>query len=183
MSLFDRARDGDTIAIDAICRRYGPRVAAYVRRNMGEVARRWSDPDDIADAVLYEAVRGLASCAESLDEDVFVARLYQTARSRIRDAVRKHRRDVGESVYTTSGPLEDETPSVGTVTRSDTHRWLTELVTRLPQKYAETVRLIGLEGLTYAEAGARLQLEPETVRKRYARARDALRSRLEDRDD
>ena len=175
----DRARTGDREARDALCRVYEPHLDLYVERHMGPALRRWVEPADIVQRVLFEVMQGLASAPSGLDEDGLSARLFRTANTRILDAARRHRERRGESVMPEdAGEPLPRLPSAGSVTRADTGRWLAELVARLPPKYAEPVRLIGLEELCFDEAGATLGLAPDTVRKRYGRARSALRERL-----
>ena len=181
------ARAGDATATNHLCALFEPQLRERVTREMGPALRRWTDPEDIVQAALFEVVSGLESSAEDLGPGDFVAKLHNTARSRVRDAARRHRHRTGESVLPESDReprrARDADPSMGTVTRGDARRWLAELVARLPERYAEPVRLIGLQGLSFAEAGAALGLSPDTVRKRYQRARDALRERLAHRDD
>ena len=73
--------------------------------------------------------------------------------------------------------------SRGSVTREDTVRWVHDLVEHLPEKYAQVVRLCALEELTFVEAGQRLGLAADTVRKRYERAREVLERKLSARHD
>jgi RNA polymerase sigma factor (sigma-70 family) len=102
--------------------------------------------------------------------------MQRTAGCRVRDALRNHRRFVGESA--SPGVIPERSRSAGPVTAEDRRRWLEELVARLPEKYAEVVRLCGFEELSCVEAASRLGLEPDTVRKRYEVARQALARRL-----
>ena len=172
-------REGDPRALEHLCRHFEPELAGYVRRQMGPRARRWIEPEDIVQNVLLEclSVRALIRLPQAADEGELLSRLLRTARSRIVDAVRGHGRDLGESVAAEGSPRAvHERSSV--VTREDSRRWVRELVARLPERYGRVVQLCALEGLSYAEAGQRLGLEPDTVRKRYERARAALKSRL-----
>ena len=179
-----RARAGNPEAVDHLCRLVQPSLEAYVERRMGAALRRWEEPDDIVQAVLAEVLRQPARLPDGLEADELTGRLFQTAKQRIRDAARRHRRSMGESLLEGSDAFhEPDRGSSGAVTRADTRRWLEELVARLPAAYADPVRLIALDGLTFAEAGRALDLDPETVRKRYERARDRLRARMEGRGD
>jgi RNA polymerase sigma-70 factor (ECF subfamily) len=170
------ARSGNREAADRLCRHVEPRLIGHVRRHMGPGALRWTEPDDVVQRVLVEVLRGLPN-GPPLSEDDLWARLFRTAETRIRDSVRRHERTLGESVVLGLEPeLGRETS--GAVTRADTRRWLEELVRRLPPRYGEVVRLVGLEQRSFEETARALGLEVDTVRKRYGRARAALRERV-----
>lgn len=179
-----RARAGDQQAIDAVCRHFRPGLEAFLRQNMSQRAQRWTEPQDIAQDVLVEMVRQLETLpADATEEDV-VKRIRRTARFRALDAARNRRRDRGESALPGSRPNPTaDRPSMGTVTAEDHRRWLSELVARLPDRYAEVVRLCAFEGLSYVEAARQLDLRADTVRKRYEAARQALDRKLSGRTD
>jgi len=160
---------------EALCRVLRPPLLAHLRAQMGSGPRRWIDPEDLAQGVLVEFLRDLERMDETPSADEVLRRLQQKARWRVRDVVRNHRRDRGESALPAGGVAPPSpSPSTGPVTLGDERRWLRELVARLPEHYASVVRLCGLEGRSYADAGETLGLAPDTVRKRYERARQRL---------
>lgn len=143
-------------------------------------ARRWLEPEDIAQRVLLEV---LAETPEdelvALGESVVLSRLFRTAQTRIIDAVRKHQQDTGESSHALApDDVGSPEPPVGPVTQADGSRWLLELVARLPEPYREVIQLCALEGRTFVAAGELLGLGPDTVRKRYEKARGLLSRKL-----
>lgn len=134
--------------------------------------------------VLLETLRQLPALPPDAGADELLRRAQRTASCRVRDAARNHRALHGESV-SPHGAAEraERERSVGAVTAEDRRRFLEELVARLPPKYADALRLCGLEELSFVEAARTLGLEPDTVRKRYDVARNALARRLKGRED
>lgn len=176
------ARDGDDEARQALAADLRPGLLAVVNAQMGPGARRWTDPEDIAQRVLADVLDQLAALPDAQIEQHLVGRLARTARWRIADDVRRHRREAGESVLGEVGlaaaPQPSSDSSSGPVTRADTRRWLEALIERLPADYADVVRLRGLEGLDVATTAARLGITPESVRQRWSRARKRLAERM-----
>lgn len=172
------ARGGDQPAIDRLFAFYRPRIHAYVDRHLSPAARRWVEPEDVVQGILIETLPQLSGLPRNAGPDELLRRLHRTARLRVSDAARNHRRRLGESVVVGAFSRPLEPPAMGTVTGRDYQGWVEELVARLPEKYGEVVRLCGFEGLTCVEAAHRLGLEPDTVRKRYEAARKALDRRL-----
>lgn len=169
------ARAGDSTAIDALLRALQPIVRDIVRRRMGSRPRRWAESGDLVQEVLVEIVDDLPSLPEVDAVPVLIARVHRRTEWRIRDLVRRHRRDATESAT----PEHDRDPAMapatqGDVTRADQVHYLRRLIDMLPKKYAEVVRLRTLEGLSYDQIAERLGLPPDTVRKRYSRARESL---------
>lgn len=179
----ERARRGEAGARDALYDALRPLARQFVLRHLRRSARRWLDADDLAQEVLIETAEQMPALPPDAGVEELLRRMRRTAQLRVTDAIRKHRRLVGESV----GPRGDAAAvgeeSVGDVTAADRRRWMHELIGRLPEMYAVVVRLCGLEGLSCVEAGRRLGLEPDTVRKRYEHARRELQRRTRGRGD
>lgn len=155
-----------------------PLAERIVRRRLSARGLRWAQVDDLVQTVLFEVIQGLEGLPATAGPDDLVRRLSRTADLRVKDALRNHRHLVGESEVDLAQEPCDDGDSSGPITAADRRRWLEELVARLPETHAEVVRLCAFENLTCAEAGARLGLEPDTVRKRYNAAREALARRL-----
>jgi len=174
-SIIQSARAGDAVAVDALCAQLRPGLEGYIGKRLDPRARRWTSPEDIAQGVLMEMVSQLPTLKAEASLGDVVRRVRRTALFRVRDSLRNHRLERGESAGP-SGALDptDRAPSVGPVTAADDRRWLEELVNHLPPAYGEVVRLCAFEELTYVEAARRLGLEADTVRKRYDTARKAL---------
>lgn len=150
---------------------------------MSARARRWMDPEDLVQGVLIEIVRELPELPDDAGPEELLRRAYRTASLRVRDAVRNHHRLTGESNLRVNLSAANRSRSMGSITARDRRRWLEQLVARLPERYAQVVRLCGLEELSCMEAARQLGLQPDVVRKRYETARRALARRLEGRDD
>lgn len=172
-------RSGERGAVDRLCAVLRPKIDDYVRRRQSARVRRWVPADDVVQEILLGVVKELAGSALCGDPEQFLRNVQRLVRCRVLDAGRNHRRFIGESAFAESiAAAPGASRSAGPVTAEDRHRWLEELVAKLPEKYAPIVRLCGLEGLTYVEAARRLKLKPDTVRKRYEAAREALKRRI-----
>lgn len=165
-------------AVERLCAALRPVVEAIVRRRLTPRGQRWAEADDLVQGILLEVVRELDELPLAADAGELLRRVRRTAACRVKDAWRNQRNLVGESAVDLARTPADRSPSTGPITAEDRRRWLEELVARLPGKYAAVVRLCGFEQLTCVEAAARLKLEPDTVRKRYEVARQALARRL-----
>jgi RNA polymerase sigma-70 factor (ECF subfamily) len=177
------ARAGRPEALEELDRLLRPFAEACVRRHLSARAERWIEVADVAQGVLLETLRALARLPQENGSEELLRWVRRSAKSRALDARRNHAGLFGESVT----PLSPEargspTRSTGTVTAADRRLWLAEFVARLPARYAEVVRLCGLEGHSYVEAARQLGLEPDTVRKRYEVAGRELARRLQGHD-
>ena len=171
-------RSGAPGAVERLCAALRPVVEATVRRRLTPRGRRWAEVDDVVQGILLETVRQLDGLPASADAGELLRRVRRTANLRVKDALRNHQDLVGESAVDLAQTPAERSRSTGPITAEDRRRWLEELVARLPEKYAAVVRLCAFEQLTCVEVAARLKLEPDTVRKRYEVARQALARRL-----
>ncbi|MFT7484193.1 MAG: RNA polymerase sigma factor (sigma-70 family) [Candidatus Paceibacteria bacterium] len=162
----------DSEAVRHFLTRYEPRLLAYVSKRIHPSVRRWVEPQDIVQQVIHENLT--ADDLMQLGEEQTLQRLYRTAKLRLIDELRRHATKVGESFlpqgYVASSPQDTD----GLVTLADSKEWLKELIKRLPLEYAETIELVSLEGLSFVEAAKRLNVLPDTVRKRFNKAREVL---------
>lgn len=142
---------------------------------MGRRALRWMDAEDIVQQSMLEV------CSRSTrpeNPSGLLQVLCRTARYRVLDAVRNQRRLVGESgVSPHSFEFVAAGPTDGSVTRADDLRKVIELIHGFPRPYRLVLVCCGLDGLSFADAAARLGIPESTVRKRYQRARMELQRR------
>ncbi len=172
------ARGGDRNALERLIVQFYPRVLAYAERQMGARVRRFIDPEAVAQQALVEVLGGPERLPMEADEDLLLRYLYRNVTTCILQEVRKNRFHVGESQLLVGRERTADGSSTGAVTRADSARWIAELVMELPAELEEVVRLCGLEELSYVEAGRRLGLKADAVRKRYGRARELLLRRM-----
>lgn len=176
--VIELAAQRDERAAARLVAHFEPRLTRYIERSLGERARRRVDVEEVVQRALHETLGALAS-QPAPDAEELARRLHRTARSRMRDALRKWRREVGESVLKELGCEPAATPnSSGSVTRADTREFLLRLLAELPGDQAQAVRLCALEALSFGDAGARLGLSAEAMRKRFERGREALVRRM-----
>ncbi|MCP3919784.1 MAG: sigma-70 family RNA polymerase sigma factor [bacterium] len=178
----ERARRGQRVALDHLCRHFEPAVRAQVGRNMGPRARRWDDSASLTNLVLAEVLRGLerpGDRRDPIDERELRRRLRYTANSRVIDHVRAHRFELGESASLL--PVLDvraADPTDRVVARRDLKHRLARSIAALPPLYVEIFRLRHQDDLSEAEIAIELGLRKDTVRKRLARGYRLLSQRL-----
>lgn len=158
---------GDEPAFATLVARHGPMVLAVARG----VLRDAHDAEDAFQAtflILARKARGIRR------REVLAGWLHRVAhRVAVEAATRAGRRQQGERQAAATaatmhlGPPSDAPGPI-----------LHEELTRLPERFRLPLVLCHLEGLTHAQAAARLRLGEATVRRRLAGAKDLLRSRL-----
>jgi RNA polymerase sigma factor (sigma-70 family) len=154
-------------AFEALVVRHGPMVLGVCRRAL-------ADPAEIEDA-FQATFLVLVRRAGSVRVDDSLGRwLYGVARRVAAKARARAERARIRSARLTAEPSAPEP----TDERGDLLAALDEEVSRLPERYRAPVILCHLEGLTHAEAAARLRWPVGTVSGRLARARGLLKDRL-----
>jgi RNA polymerase sigma factor (sigma-70 family) len=154
-------------AFAALVARHGPMVLGVCRRAL-------ADPNDVEDAfqaTFFVLVRRARSVRVG---DSLGRWLYGVARRVAAKAQARSERARVRSVPLGREPVASAPPA----DRIELLAALDEEVSRLPEKYRAPVVLCDLEGLTHAEAAARLRWPVGTVSGRLSRARDLLRNRL-----
>jgi len=174
----EAARAGDTGAQHRLFGWLFERLVRHARRLMGPTALRWEEPEDIVQRILAETLDEIFDPGSRRTTRDWVAHLVRRARWRIIDLVERRGRDAGESAI----PVGREQPLAPGLTqeldRRDVATRMHEAVERLPSNLGVPLRLVMLEELSYEEAGRRLGLKPDAVRKRCERARSRLNDLL-----
>ena len=153
-------------AFAALVARHGPMVLGVCRRAL-------ADPNDVDDA-FQATFLVLVRRARSVRVGDSLGRwLYGVARRVAAKAQAPSERGCGPNRSNANRSPRNRPP-----TRIELLAALDEEVSRLPEKYLAPVVLCDLEGLTHAEAAARLRWPVGTVSGRLSRARDLLRNRL-----
>jgi RNA polymerase sigma factor (sigma-70 family) len=155
-------------AFSALVARHGPMVLGVCRRAL-------ADPNDVEDA-FQATFLVLVRRARSVRVGDSLGRwLYGVAR-RVAAKARRARSERSRG-RTAPLPVEPVAPEPS-ADRIGLLAALDEEVSRLPERYRAPVVLCHLEGLTHAEAAARLRWPVGTVSGRLSRARDLLKDRL-----
>jgi RNA polymerase sigma factor (sigma-70 family) len=154
-------------AFAALVARHGPMVLGVCRRAL-------ADPNDVEDA-FQATFLVLVRRARSVRVGDSLGRwLYGVARRVAAKAHARSERARVRSVPLRREPVASEPPA----DRIELLSALDEEVSRLPEKYLAPVVLCELEGLTHAQAAAKLRWPVGTVSGRLSRARDLLKNRL-----
>lgn len=176
---YQRARDGDRAAQDALVRDMQTSLTAYVRRRAGADVRRQFEPEDLCQTATIRFLQRLPGFPADLDQNALLRRLLRIARWTIADVLKRRRLVLGESAAPALDPPARQ-PTMGPVTRADERARIERLLARMRPGYAEVLRRVLLQGQTAAAVAAQLDLEPSTVRKRLERARAELERLLPD---
>ena len=170
----ERMRAGDAEAEARLFAWLSERLTRHARRLMGPSAQRWEEPADIVQRVLIETFPELTDPSSERTARGWVAHLMHRARWRVLDLVERRGRDAGESAIPIGRdqPLAEGASQV--LNRRDIQKRIRATMDRLPAKLAEPLRLVTLDGLTHEQAGQRLGISADAVRKRCDRARRRL---------
>lgn len=171
--LIARAGDGDDRARTVFVERMRPRVLARIRMLMGASSRRHADSTDYLQNVLLQALERLRS-AKFPDEVQALRWMTTVARNDLRDAIGKRREQAFDSLsgscQASSNVVASDASPVSEADRSDRWARLLEAMDDLSEGERASVELHDLEGLTFAEVGARLNWSDDRARLTYVRA-------------
>ncbi len=181
----DRLRVGDAAAFDFLVRERSPDIYALLYRLT-------EDPEearDLTQETFLQAFRAVAHFRGDADLRTWLYRIaVNQARNRWR-WWRRRRRNVTVSLDATdetheqplAAQLADErsiNPEEATLAR-EREQILTQALRTLSRTYREVVVLRDVEGLSYEEVAATLEISVGTVKSRLSRGRNELRRRLE----
>jgi RNA polymerase sigma-70 factor (ECF subfamily) len=170
--LVQRIRDGDAEALRAIVERYQDRIFSLIYG----IVRDRHEVEDVAQEVFLKVYTRI----QAFDErSKFYTWLYRVAANAAKDHVKKRSRRPAVALE------EDEVlPAAGDnpvqhAAAAETRRLVREAIAALPLRYREVLTLRELEGLSYNEIAAVLQISIGTVESRLHRARAKLKRRME----
>ncbi len=170
LSRSDAAEDAAVaaeLAFATLVARHGPMVLGVCRCAL-------TDPNDVDDAFQATFLVLVRRARSVRVEDSLGRWLYGVARRVAAKALARSERDRERSVPLGFDPVASEPPAG----RVELLAALDEEVSRLPEKYRVPILLCDLEGLTHAQAAARLRWPVGSVSGRLSRARDLLKNRL-----
>jgi RNA polymerase sigma-70 factor (ECF subfamily) len=151
----------------------------FHRRLLGFIARRVRDRDSAED-ILQDVMLRIHRHAGELEHSAAVGGwIHQIARNAIVDHYRRApvRRERPAGI----DPVRDDAPAPETAApdpRDELACCLAPLLEQLPDKYREAVALTELDGVTQAQAAARLGLSTSGMKSRVQRARAQLKDLL-----
>lgn len=169
LALVNRLRDGDAAAFDAVYDAYRARLFSFLAR----LARSREVAEDLAE----EAWLRLVETAPRLRPDTRLGPwLFTVARNLYYSYCRS--RVISEAATDSLiglWPVGSPRPSpFEEAAAHELERRVEQALARLPANHREALLLVGVEGLTPAEASAVCGLAPDAFRQRLSRARAAL---------
>jgi RNA polymerase sigma-70 factor (ECF subfamily) len=182
LQLVERCRNGDLTAFDEIVALHQNRIYNLCFWSLG-------DADEAADATQETFLRAWRAIARFRGESAFATWLHRIALNVTHDAARRRGRAPLPFSATTSTDDEelsgtdppDLTPGPGEIAAQHERRLaVRRALAALPENHRTVLVLFDIEGYSYEEAAALLQLPMGTLKSRLNRARVALRERLED---
>jgi len=172
--LIQAAADGDSPAFGELMRRFKPEVLGLIERQV----RKRAEVDELYQETSIRAFRSLGNLRDPNRFRGWLLRIaYNTSVDWIRR--RQHHRRTRRLDDDPEDP--DRTPhrDDGEAHRSEYFLpYLVDEIARLKPKHAAVVLLRGLEGLTYREIAAHLNISMPSVKIYLFRARHCLRNRM-----
>ncbi len=174
----------EALAPATLLERYGERIYGLARRLTGNDV----DAEDVLQATL---VKVLERARDFRGESDPFGWIYRITLNEAREVFRRRARRPAVSLDALPMEVEDDghfatafrtlptPPDSGPIT-DEVKRCVREAIEELPDGYRETVVLVDLEGLGYAEAAQLLDLHINAFKTRLHRARLHLRNRLQD---
>lgn len=183
LELVERVQNGDVEAFEGLVRRYHQRV-------FNHVCRMVPSPDDAADLTQEVFVKVYRSLNRFRGNASFHTWLYRVTANLCVDRHRRNRRgphvtrSVEGSLETEDGPLEVELPDwhdnpERVMLGDELQRHVRDAVLRLSDKLRAVIVMHDLEGQSYEEIAAALQVPLGTVKSRLFNARAALKDLLQ----
>src|ERR687891_1556771 len=178
--LVEAVRAGDDCAFEELYRRYQPRIAAFVRRKVGDPARA----EDIAQDVFFSALRRLRATDAEID---FKPWVFQIASNAAIDHWRRTSRAEEISVDADEGMRQSDrvrlTGAAGpesVLVDKERFEHLRGAFDELSDMHTRILVMREFEGLSYREIAEQLDVSRGSVESTLFRARRRLESEYED---
>ncbi len=170
--LVERLKQGDESAFDGIYDAYRRRLYAFLL----QLTRR----PDVAEDLLEEIWLRLVRRIDTLRDDTRLGPwLFAVAHNLFVSHVRSRQPEVAFDLEVGELTIADPRPSpLETIAMSELQRRVSGALARLPAPSREVLLLVGVHGLSIANAAAVCGLSPDALRQRLSRARAALASTL-----
>jgi RNA polymerase sigma factor (sigma-70 family) len=178
--LVEAVRAGDDSAFEELYRRYQPRIAAFLRRKLGDPARA----EDIAQDVFFSALRRLRATDAEID---FKPWVFQIATNAAIDHWRRTSRAEEISVDADEGMRQSDRVRLTGAASPDSvlvdkerFEHLRGAFDELSDMHSRILVMRELEGLSYREISERLDVSRASVESTLFRARRRLESEYAD---
>lgn len=181
----ERLKKGDASAFDTLVNRYAPDVYSLLLRIT-------EDTEEASDLTQETFLRALKSINKFRGDSELKTWLFRIAINQSKNRFRWWKRRKREKTVSLDAPVgESGTPMSETfethfanpeevTLQNEREKLLFEALKQMPDIYRETVILCDIEGLTYEEIAAVLDINIGTVKSRIARGREELRKKLKD---
>ncbi|MDA1051702.1 MAG: sigma-70 family RNA polymerase sigma factor [Planctomycetota bacterium] len=178
--LWKRARSGDRDAQADLYLEYGPHLRRVIRLKLRDLKIEWAvEPDDVLDSFFIRLYNGGAKISFN---DALHSTNYceQALRNKCVQVLRR-------VIPRLATSIEDCPPELLADPHATTDEGTLEWDERLEQAYSRLTHRereicwLELEGLTWEEIGARLNISPAAVKKAHQRATDRVRDEILDR--
>lgn len=169
-----RAKDGDRLALEALCVRHAPTVERLARRVL-------RDPEDASDAAQEALAKLCVRLKQFRGDSQFSTWLHRLTINTCHDAAERRKTRVHESLADdlTSGPDDDPMRAAGL---SELRRELCESLADVSPQQAQVVLLKDALGYSFEEIAEAAGMPVGTAKCHAHRGRNQLRARLEERD-
>jgi RNA polymerase sigma-70 factor (ECF subfamily) len=172
--LVTRAKDGDRLALEALCTRHAPRVERLARHVL-------RDPEDASDAAQEAMAKLVVRLKQFRGESQFSTWLHRLVVNTCRDAAERSKSRMHEPLADdfSAGP---DTDPVRAARMSELRRELCDSLADASPQQAQVVLLKDALGYSFEEIAEAVDIPVGTAKCHAHRGRNRLRERLEDRD-
>ena len=178
--LVEAVRSGDDPAFEELYRRYQPRIAAFVRRKVGDSARA----EDIAQDVFFSALRRLRATDAEIDFKPWVFQIASNAAIDHWRRTQPRRGDLGRRrrghAAVRSRPADRRGRARSVLVDKERFEHLRGAFDELSDMHTRILVMRELEGLSYREIAERLDVTRASVESTLFRARRRLESEYAD---
>ena len=181
--VLSRCRQGDTDAFELLVRKYQKRLLNTAYRMTGS----YEDACEVVQDAFLSAYRGLKAFeGRSRFSTWLFTIVINLSRNRIRQIASRLRREqnsLDDPVLTEEGAIGREIPSaepsvVERIEKRELQEKVQDCIGRLDGEFREVLVLRDIQGFSYEEIRAMLEIPEGTVKSRLFRARDALKDCL-----
>ena len=174
-------RDGDESAFQEIVRRYRNPITNFIYRMIDDYDRAVELSQETfirvyTSASRYEANYSFSTYIYRIATNLAISELRRRKRRKFVSLFSPFTNEDGEAVEIDppdGNPLQDEV-----MIENERRRAVARAITSLPEKYRAAIVLRDVEGLSYDQIAAALELSEGTVKSRINRARNLLKEKL-----